>query len=88
MSPNTKQNGNGRGGMTELDLLKIKVVALEKSVMDQNTLLVNLSAMAHEVNRMIPIESIAPGKLLLHGTADILAKADLPAAISYIPEEG
>ena len=86
MSPNTKNGRNGHGGMTELDQLKIKVAALEKAVMDQNTLLVNLSALTHEVNRRIPIESLAPGKLLLHGTADILAKADLPAAISYVPE--
>lgn len=87
MSPNTSERKNGRGGTPEPSLEAVQITALQKGIQQQNTLLVNLSALVHSINRRIPLDTLADGKLLLTGTADILAKADLPAAISYIPED-
>ena len=82
----SSKNGKpGIGGTPEGLLADQRIKTLQFGIQEQNTLLVNLSAIVHSIQQKIDLSDTEEGRLLLTGTADILAKADLPAAIHWIP---
>lgn len=85
MSGNLKKGRNGRGGTTNPDA--IRVIALERVLHEQNIMLINLSAVVHSVHEQMDLSRSMEGQKLLHGTADILAKAGLMESITWIPKE-
>lgn len=78
---------NGRGGTPKPNLDPARIAALEFAVMQQNQLLVNLSASVHMIQESVDISEYSGGKVLLAGTADILAKAGLSDCVKWIPAE-
>ena len=85
MSVISRQSKNGRGGTPKPSMEQAKSVGLEFALMQQNQLLVNLSAAVHMIQECVDITPYSGGAALLEGTGDILAKAGLMDAITWIP---